>query len=103
MIIRPIRVYNMEFSSIREACEAFQIPYTTVCKRIRKGFSVREALTKPLNGQQPRCKRGHLLSGENLLLKTHNGYTRRECRTCRNEHQKNRRKQLKAKEQGTNQ
>ena len=95
MIIRPIRVYNMEFSSMREACEVFQIPYTTVRNRIRKGYSVREALTKPLNGQQPRCKRGHLLSGENLMLKTQNGYTHRECRTCRNEWQRNKRKQLK--------
>ena len=92
---KPLRVYNMEFPSLREACAVFEIGYTTVQRRIKEGYSILEALTKPITKQQISCKRGHLLTGENLRLKTYKGRTYRECRICTNEYRRNRRQQLK--------
>lgn len=37
------------------------------------------------NKRKTHCKQGHPFSGDNLLLQTHRGFTRRVCVTCKKE------------------
>lgn len=49
-------------------------------ENVRLGIRRRE---RHRNGKKTHCIRGHILSGENIVLETYNGTTMRKCLTCR--------------------
>ncbi len=50
----------------------------------RENFADAKAKGRCRNGQMSvtHCKQGHALAGENLVVATHRGVTRRSCREC---------------------
>lgn len=49
------------------------------------------------NGKKTHCKRGHSLSGANLVVEAWHGIVMRKCRSCRSENQR-KRYQIKVRE-----
>lgn len=65
-----------------------------IYQRLYYGFTKQEIESRPLKKNITHCKRGHLLSGENLYVRPGKKYDAGVCKTCQNMHKLEYRKRL---------
>lgn len=73
-----------ETRCVAEWAELSGLAYTTILRRLARGWAPLSAISLPVNSEKPTCPAGHPYSGDNLLVVTKpNGWKNRICVTCK--------------------